>query len=170
MPLEQFYWALLAALACFVSEMLIGNRRRSPRGESRAGSGEGSRAPGLRPAAAALALLAGVASTHAATPQSAEQAYQKGDFAKAQQEYAATAAKQPAEARAPVQRRLRRLQSGRLCASRDRFQQSLKTGQVPVQDERLLQPRQHAIPPRPEDRESESAGDDQDLGGSREVL
>ena len=33
-PLEKFYWPLLAALLCFVSEMLIGNRRRRPRAAS----------------------------------------------------------------------------------------------------------------------------------------
>ena len=81
-PLEKFHWALLAALACFVGELLIGNRRRV-------------RASNLRPAtaAAALIILAGVASTKAASPQSAEQAYQKGDFAKSQQDYAASARK-----------------------------------------------------------------------------
>ena len=43
-PLEKFHWALLAALVCFVGELLIGNRRRTPM-------------PRLRTATAAAALL-----------------------------------------------------------------------------------------------------------------
>ena len=43
-PLEKFHWGLLAALACFVGELLIGNRRRV-------------RAANLRPATAAAALM-----------------------------------------------------------------------------------------------------------------
>ena len=77
-PLEKFHWALLAALACFVGELLVPTRRkvRTPN------KGRGV----LRPAtaAAALAFFAGVATMQAATPQSAEQAYQKGDYAKAE--------------------------------------------------------------------------------------
>src|SRR5262249_16255856 len=63
-PLEKFHWALLAALACFVGELLIGNRRKT-------------RAPQLQraTATAALLLFAGIASTQAASPQTAEQAY-----------------------------------------------------------------------------------------------
>jgi Flp pilus assembly protein TadD len=34
-----------------------------------------------------------------ASPQSAEKAYRQGDFAQARQEYAATAAREPADAR-----------------------------------------------------------------------
>ena len=133
-PLEKFYWALLAALACFVSELLIGNRRsvRAPKvvpvPEKR------KLAPGLRPATAAIALLAGVASAHAVTPQSAEQAYQKGDFAKAEQEYAATATKQPAKAELHFNAGSAAYKAGDYAKAMAGFEQSLKTEQVPVQE------------------------------------
>ena len=121
-PLEKFHWALLAALACFVGELLIGNRRRV-------------RASNLRPAtaAAALIILAGVASTKAASPQSAEQAYQKGDFAKSQQDYAASAAKEPSKAELQFNAGDASYKAGDYAQAASGFEKSLKTGQVPVQ-------------------------------------
>jgi Ca-activated chloride channel family protein len=121
-PLEKFHWALLAALACFVGELLIGNRRRV-RGSS------------LKPATAAAALIifAGIGSTKAASPQSAEQAYQKGDFAKSQQDYAASAAKEPAKAELQFNVGDAAYEAGDYAEAASGFEKSLKTGQVPVQ-------------------------------------
>jgi Ca-activated chloride channel family protein len=121
-PLEKFHWALLAALACFVGELLVGNRRKR-------------RGSNLRPAAAAAALiiLAGVASTKAASPQSAEQAYQKGDFAKSQQDYAASAAKEPTKAELQFNTGDAAYKAGDYTQAVSGFEKSLKTGQVPVQ-------------------------------------
>ena len=121
-PLEKFHWALFAALACLVGELLIGNRRRL-------------RASNLRPAtaAAALIILAGVASTKAASPQSAEQAYQKGDFAKSQQDYAASAAKEPSKAELQFNAGDASYKAGDYAQAASGFEKSLKTGRVPVQ-------------------------------------
>jgi len=121
-PLEKFHWALFAALACFVGELLIGNRRRV-------------RASNLRPAtaAAALIILAGVAGTKAVSPQSAEQAYQKGDFAKSQQDYAASAAKEPSKAELQFNAGDASYKAGDYAQAASGFEKSLKTGQVPVQ-------------------------------------
>ena len=121
-PLEKFHWALFAAFACFVCELLIGNRRRV-------------RASSLRPvtAAAALIILAGVASTKAASPQSAEQAYQKGDFAKSQQDYAASSAKEPSKAELQFNAGDASYKAGDYAQAASGFEKSLKTGQVPVQ-------------------------------------
>jgi Ca-activated chloride channel family protein len=132
-PLEKFYWPLLAALACFVSELLIGNRRNARKTKAAPALVKTKRVSGLRTATAALALFAGVAATHAATPQSAEQAYQKGDFAKAEQEYAATAAKQPAKAELEFNTGSAAYKAGDYAQATTGFQQSLKTGQVPLQ-------------------------------------
>src|SRR4029077_1276831 len=124
-PLEKFHWALLAALACFVGELLIGNRRkvRTPK-----------QTVTLRPAttAAALALSPGAASPQA-SPQTAEQAYQKGDFAKSAQEYAATAAKEPAKAELQFNTGSAAYKAGDYAKATNAFQNSLKTEQVPVQ-------------------------------------
>jgi Ca-activated chloride channel family protein len=121
-PLEKFHWALLAALACFVCELLIGNRRRV-------------RGSNLRPAtaAAALMILAGVGSSKAASPRSAEQAYQKGDFAKSQQDYAASAAKEPTKGELQFNAGDAAYKAGDYTQAVSGFEKSLTTGQVPMQ-------------------------------------
>src|SRR3984893_11119512 len=121
-PLEKFHWALLAALACFVCELLIGNRRRV-------------RGSNLRPATAAVALmiLAGVGSSKAASPRSAEQAYQKGDFAKSQQDYAASAAKEPTKSELQFNAGDAAYKAGDYTQAVSGFEKSLTTGQVPMQ-------------------------------------
>ena len=132
-PLEKFHWALLAALACFVIEVLIGNRRKVSAGRAEPALVKSKRRPGLRPAATALVLLVGVTGLQASTPQSAEQAYQQGDFAKSQQEYAATAAKEPAKAELQFNTGSAAYKAGDYAQAATGFQQSLKTEQVPVQ-------------------------------------
>ena len=122
-PLEKFHWALLGALLCFIGELLIGNRRRTPM-------------PRLRTAttAAALLLFAGLVSTQA-SPQSAEQAYQKNDFAKSQQDYAAVAAKEPAKAELQFNTGSAAYKAGDYAQAASGFEKSLKTEQVPLQQE-----------------------------------
>lgn len=132
-PLEKFYWPLLAALLCLVSEMLIGNRRNVRQPKAEPVPEKKKFAPGLRPATAALALFAGVINANAASPQSAEQAYQQGDFAKAQQEYAETAAKQPASAELHFNAGSAAYKAGDYAQAATGFQQSLNTDEVPVQ-------------------------------------
>jgi Ca-activated chloride channel family protein len=124
-PLEKFHWALLAALACFVGELLIGNRRKVRTARQ---------TKAFRPTvtAAAVALFAGVASSQA-SPQTAEQAYQKGDFVKSAQEYAATAAKEPAKAELQFNTGSAAYKAGDYAKATNAFQNSLKTEQVPVQ-------------------------------------
>ena len=122
-PLEKFHWALLGALLCFIGELLIGNRRRTPM-------------PRLRTAttAAALLLFAGLVSTQA-SPQSAEQAYQKNDFAKSQQDYASVAAKEPAKAELQFNTGSAAYKAGDYAQAASGFEKSLKTEQVPLQQE-----------------------------------
>jgi Ca-activated chloride channel homolog len=122
-PLEKFHWALLAALVCFIGDLLIGNRRRKP-------------IPQLRTATttAALLLFAGLASTQA-SQQSAERAYQKGDFAKSQQDYAAVAAKEPAKAELQFNSGSAAYKAGDYGQAASGFEKSLKTEQVPLQQE-----------------------------------
>jgi len=122
-PLEKFHWALLAALVCFIGELLIGNRRRTPMPQFRTAT-----------TAAALLLSAGLVSTQA-SPQSAEQAYQKGDFAKSQQDYAAVAAKEPAKAELQFNTGSAAYKAGDYAQAASGFEKSLKTEQVPLQQE-----------------------------------
>jgi len=132
-PLEKFYWPLLGALLCLVGEMLIGNRRTVRQVKSEPVPAKKKPVPGLRPATAALALFAGVMNGNAASPQSAEEAYQKGDFTKAQQEYAETAAKQPASAELQFNSGSAAYKAGDYAQAATGFQQSLNTDQVALQ-------------------------------------
>lgn len=132
-PLEKFYWPLLAALLCLVGEMLIGNRRSVGQPKSAPAPENKKFIPGLRPASAALVLLAGAMNANAASPQSAENAYQQGDFAKAQQEYAETAAKQPASAELHFNAGSAAYKAGDYAQAATGFQQSLNTDKVSVQ-------------------------------------
>jgi Ca-activated chloride channel family protein len=122
-PLEKFHWALLGALVCFIGELLIGNRRRTAMPQL-----------GTATTAAALLLFAGLAGTQA-SPQSAEQAYQKGDFAKSQQDYAAIAAKEPAKAELQFNTGSAAYKAGDYSQAASGFEKSLKTEQVPLQQE-----------------------------------
>ena len=138
--LEQFKWALLAALLCFVSEMLIGTRKRVAR---KVGAQSGPRVLGAnRPASswtpartaatAALALFALPAMSHA-SPTSAEKAYQKGNYAEAAKEYAATLAKQPQKAELQFNLGAAAYKSGDYAKAATGFQNTLKSTEVPVQ-------------------------------------
>src|SRR5215468_1674173 len=122
-PLEKFHWALLAALVCFICELLIGNRRRTPTLQLRTAT-----------TAAALLLFAGLVSTQA-SPQSAEQAYQKSDFAKSLQDYAAVAAKEPAKAELQFNTGSAAYKAGDYAQAASGFEKSLKTERVPLQQE-----------------------------------
>lgn len=132
-PLEKFHWALLAALVCFIAEHLIGNRRRATQTAPAPVAQKTPRKLHPSTATAAFVLIGSIASLQAATPQSAEEAYQKGDFAKSQQEYAASASKQPAKAELQFNAGSAAYKTGDYAQAAAGFQQSLKTEQVPVQ-------------------------------------
>ncbi len=133
-PIERFYWPLGAALLCFLGEMLIGNRRRLRAQPSVAPLPARRKLPrGLRPATAAVALLSGALAAHANVPQQAEQDFHKGEFAKAQQEYAASAAKDPANAALHFNAGSAAYRTGDYAQAAQAFGNSLKTDQVPLQ-------------------------------------
>jgi Ca-activated chloride channel family protein len=97
--IERFQWPLALGLLCLVLEPLIGIRRNK-----RVTKTAGTARPALaaswnrmaRPAtvAAAFALVAAASSARASVG-SAEKAFQKGDFSKAEQEYRKAAEKSP---------------------------------------------------------------------------
>ncbi len=121
-PLEKFHWALLAALACFVGEFLIANRRKTHAAQLRTAT-----------TTAALLMFAGIASTQAASPQTAEQAYERGDFARSQQEYAEAATKKPGQAELQFNTGSAAYKAGDYAQAASGFEKTLKTEQVPLQ-------------------------------------
>ena len=93
---ERFQWPLLAGLACLLLELLIGTRKRMGAAAHRfVPIPARQRMRKLRPAVAvALGLMALPAGLRA-SPQSAEKAYEKGNFTGSQQQYAEAARKNP---------------------------------------------------------------------------
>jgi Ca-activated chloride channel family protein len=137
-PLEQFHWALLAALACFISEMLIGTRRKVREAKIAPAPVKTKPVWAHRPAtntaaALGLALLVATATTRGALPQTAEQAYQQGEFAKSQKEYSAAAAKEPTKTELQFNAGSAAYKAGDLAQAATAFQNSLHTEQVPMQ-------------------------------------
>jgi Ca-activated chloride channel homolog len=137
-PLEQFHWALLAALGCFIAEMLIGTRRKVREAKTapapaRAKPAWAHRQASTAAAALGFALLGATATTHGALPQTAEQAYQQGDFAKSQKEYTAAAVKEPTKTELQFNAGSAAYKAGDLAQAATAFQNSLHTEQVPVQ-------------------------------------
>ena len=95
---ERFQWPLTGSLALLLASMLVGTRRRSPRKNQVPASVTGTVRPHLmaQPAAAMLGALLCLPFNYAqASTATAEKAYQKGDFATAQREYAAAAQRDP---------------------------------------------------------------------------
>ena len=136
---EQFEWPLLAGLLCLLADWFIGTRRREPRSRSVTIGEPVAEAPRFRPKPAAafglsvlLAVWPGVAH---ASPQSAEKAYGQGNFAQARQEYAATAARRPTDARLQFNLGAAAYKTGDFAGAARSFETGLKTDQVPVQQE-----------------------------------
>jgi Ca-activated chloride channel family protein len=137
-PLEQFHWALLAALGCFIAESLIGTRRKVRETKTVPApvrtKPAWARSPTTASAAAlGLLLLGATTTTHGATPQTAEQAYQKGDFAKSQEEYASAAVKEPAKTELQFNAGSAAYKAGDFTRAANAFQNSLHTEEVPLQ-------------------------------------
>lgn len=95
---ERFQWPLTGSLALLLASLLVGTRRRSPRKNQVPASATGTVRPHLmaQPAAAMLGAMLCLPFNYAqASTATAEKAYQKGDFAMAQREYAAAAQRDP---------------------------------------------------------------------------
>jgi len=103
--IERYQWPLALCLACLLSSLLMGTRRRAPsRGTTvtAAGASSGPRAAAAGGAAtvacAAFALLLAAAGGPAqASPASAASAYRRGDFSTAQRDYSEAAARDPSQ-------------------------------------------------------------------------
>ncbi len=132
--LERFQWPLLIGLACLLLELLIGTRKRS-RATVRQFVPVPVRAKArkLRPAVAvSLGLLALPAGLRA-SPQSAEQAYAKGNFATAQQQYSQAAAKNPNASVLQFNLGAADYKAGDFAKAADAFQKTLPSEKLEMQ-------------------------------------
>lgn len=137
---ERFQWPLLAGLLCFASELLTGTRKRVvrkvPARSAKAAIGATGPADNWFPTRAAvtvaLALFVLPAVSHA-SPASAEKAYDKGHYSVAEQEYAATLAKEAKQPKLDFNLGSAAYKSGDYAQAAAAFQKTLNTTEVPVQ-------------------------------------
>jgi Ca-activated chloride channel family protein len=130
--LEQFHWALLAALACFISSMLIGTRRKvaAPRKTAQSPVKRRSRSALM---AGMLTLLVALPLTGHSSTATAENAYRSGNFAKAEEDYSATAAKDPKRPELQFNAGSAAYKAGKYAEAAAAFQNTLKSADIPVQ-------------------------------------
>ena len=98
---ERFQWPLAVSLSLLLASLTIGTRRRIARKNQLPRATNGTARPHLlaQPATAMLGAMLFLPFNHAqASTATAEKAYQKGDFATAQREYAAAAQRDPNKA------------------------------------------------------------------------
>jgi Ca-activated chloride channel family protein len=126
---ERFQWPLAAGLVCLLASLLIGTRKRDRRT--------------LRPPQKALQTaaflgafaLVALSSSAQASPQSAEQAYKKGDFTAAEKQYALSAEQHPQVAPLQFNVGAAAYKSNDYSTALPAFQKALGTDQVGVQQQ-----------------------------------
>jgi len=159
---ERFQWPLAAGFLFLLASMSVGTRRRHPRQTVEpAPIPVVPRAPfGASGVAVVIGLLMFLPGHQAkASPVTAEAA-----------RVCVSRAKRLQKTRTAIQRRHRRLQgrpvsAGRVGISKVTRRRAVRRSQAPDRaGGRLLQPRQHPLPDRPENRAEQARGDDQDLG------
>lgn len=126
---ERFQWPLAAGLIFLLASMMIGTRRRDKKHPIR-----NPAAKKLAPVGAALALIAMVSSAQA-SPQSAEQAYKKGDYSTAEKQYAQAAEQHPETAPLQFNWGTSAYKTGEYDKALPAFQKALNTDDVPVQQQ-----------------------------------
>jgi Ca-activated chloride channel family protein len=140
--LERFQWPLLAGLCCFLAEFFIGTRKRMRRAVEAPMSRNAIRFANRRPKrAAAMAAAVLILAMFAwpgfvqASPQSAERAYQKGDYTAAEQQYQAAVAKAPGTAELDFNLGSAAYKAAMFDKAAEALKKSLKTEQLSLQQE-----------------------------------
>jgi Ca-activated chloride channel homolog len=109
--IERYQWPLAACLACLLVSLMVGTRRRVGSPRTAVSASDGAPASGAAPpvgaataagavvasAAAIVVLSLGSTRSADASPATAASAYQRGDFSRAQHDYSAAAARDPAQ-------------------------------------------------------------------------
>jgi len=126
---ERFQWPLATGLGFLLASLLIGTRRREVKRVER--TAKFARVAAL---AGAVALVA-MPWNAQASPQSAEQAYKKGDYSDAEKEYEKAAEQQPAAAPLQFNTGAAAYKSGEYDKALSAFQKALDTDEVPVQQQ-----------------------------------
>ena len=126
---ERFQWPLTVAIVCLFASMMIGTRRRTVSSTTR------NRQAVRAAVVAGMVALIAMTSSAQASIQSAEQAYNKGDYSNAQKQYTQATEQRPDAA--PLQYNLgaSAYKSGQYDTALPAFQKALNTDQVGVQQQ-----------------------------------
>ena len=128
-PVERYQWPLGVGLLLLGIEPLVGERRRSRRRSRRA------KAP-VRQVAAAVGLGTLLVSSAAwASPQSAQRAYQEGDFASAEHQYAEAAQAEPDDPRLSFNLGAAAYRKGEFEKAGKAFESALRSHDLELQQE-----------------------------------
>jgi Ca-activated chloride channel family protein len=134
--IERFQWPLLAAIACFVGELLIGTRKIRPRvvqpsAETPASVG-GFWSP-IRVATAVAVALLFLPAVSQASPNGAENDYKKGDYSAAEEQYQASLDKEPKQPQLEFNVGSAAYKAGDYAKAAAAFQNALGATDVPLQ-------------------------------------
>ena len=121
--------AVGAGLICLLASLLIGTRRRDGAGRLR------PQKPLQTTSATVLLALMAIGSSAQASPQSAEQAYKKGDYSGAEKQYEQAAAQNPETAPLQFDLGAAPYKTGEYDKALPAFQKALDTDQVGVQQQ-----------------------------------
>jgi Ca-activated chloride channel family protein len=127
---ERFQWPLALGLVCLLASTLIGTRRSDRRRMS--SSQRTSQAASI---IGVFIVLTAFASSAQASPQSAEQAYKKGDFTVAEKQYDQAAAQHPQAAPLQFDAGAAAYKSSDYDRALPAFQKALNTDDVGVQQQ-----------------------------------
>jgi Ca-activated chloride channel homolog len=128
-PIERYQWPLAAGLLLLAIEPLVSERRRRRRSTLAPPARAGSAA-----VAAGLAVLL-LAPSASASPQSAERAYRKGDFAAAEEQYADAAKSAPRDARLSFNEGAAAYRRGNFDVAAKAFESTLRTDDLGLQQQ-----------------------------------
>jgi len=141
--IERFQWPLALGLFCLMVEPMIGIRRRNrarhapsiARPVQLTSWGKMARlTPAAATASVALALLTGAGSVQASVGK-AEKDFQKGDYAKAEQEYGQAAEKNPNKPALQYNRGAAAYKAGNFDAAAQSFTKAMKTDDLKLQQD-----------------------------------
>jgi len=137
--IERFQWPLALGLLCLVLEPLIGIRRNK-RGTKPVATARPALAASwnrmARPATAATAVaLLVAASSASASVGSAEKAFQKGDYTKAEQDYRQAAAKSPDKPELQYNHGAAAYKAGGFDQAAESFAKAMKTDDLTLQQD-----------------------------------
>jgi Ca-activated chloride channel family protein len=132
---ERFQWPLAAGIGLLFASLLIGTRRRTPAegGKKKAKTSKPVRATQAA-TAVALAMLAVPTLVHASA-QSAESAFKKGDYNKAEKQYEDAAAQHPDDAALQYDLGASAYKTGEFDTALPAFQKALSTDDPALQQQ-----------------------------------